>query len=318
MKGRQWGAQDLLQKCNDIAHDIQTTALLVCRTLIISEVKKKSAAPESSSSSTSKMKEDDIHAVWLYEYRQLLNRWELFMERASLDVAIGSRYRWIMSKAANEKKQPVTPSRASTTDANKLRPSLASKVSTAIGGGGSASRTDANRTLYRLPLAETKSPHVFLRCNFCASSLPVDCMQKQTNASWLRRQRPLISCCPNCKKPLPRCYICLLYMGMINPQVEYSRAIQRKRLEEDMVKDNIEYDEDGGFDGNNALVNEHNVLDYGRWFMFCQLCKHGGHAGCLEKWFSGGHRICGVNGCNCLCHDLSREATKSCVPVNAR
>ena len=231
------------------------------------------------------------------------------MERAALDVAIGSRYRWIISKTANEKKQPATPSKASLTDANKLRPSLASKVSTAAGSGGSAGRTDANRTLYRLPLTNSNNPHVFLRCNFCASSLPVDCMQKQTNAAWLRRQRPVISCCPNCKKPLPRCYICLLYMGMINPQVEYNRAVQRKRIEEEVAKENDENDEDGGVDANDPALHEHNVLDYGRWFMFCQLCKHGGHAGCLEKWFSG-HHVCGVNGCNCLCHDLCRETTK--------
>jgi hypothetical protein len=59
-----------------------------------------------------------------------------------------------------------------------------------------------------------------------------------------------------------------------------------------------------------VLVNEklsslelidQNLFDQGKWFMWCQRCKHGGHAGCLDKWFSGGRHTCGVNGCSCKC-----------------
>lgn len=47
---------------------------------------------------------------------------------------------------------------------------------------------------------------------------------------------------------------------------------------------------------------DQNLFDQGKWFMWCQRCKHGGHAGCLDKWFSeGSRRICGVNGCSCKC-----------------
>ena len=52
---------------------------------------------------------------------------------------------------------------------------------------------------------------------------------------------------------------------------------------------------------------DQNLFDRGRWFMWCQRCKHGGHAGCLDKWFSGGRRICGVNGCSCNCSMTSLE-----------
>ena len=55
---------------------------------------------------------------------------------------------------------------------------------------------------------------------------------------------------------------------------------------------------------------DHNVLDFGRWLFFCQRCKHGGHASCIDSWFEGDNAsekrsVCGVNGCNCRCNSLS-------------
>ena len=68
-------------------------------------------------------------------------------------------------------------------------------------------------------------------------------------------------------------------------------------------------DQDAGDDG------EHNVLDFGRWLFFCQRCKHGGHASCIDNWFDGDagvgdqqqvtrRTVCGVNGCDCSCSSL--------------
>ena len=57
----------------------------------------------------------------------------------------------------------------------------------------------------------------------------------------------------------------------------------------------------------------HNILAFGQWFFFCQHCKHGGHAVCIEDWFQGegeegdrldGREVCGVNGCSCRCRSL--------------
>lgn len=63
----------------------------------------------------------------------------------------------------------------------------------------------------------------------------------------------------------------------------------------------------------------HNVLAFGQWFFFCQHCKHGGHAACIDDWFEGedkdrdrererdrqyGREVCGVNGCFCRCRSL--------------
>jgi hypothetical protein len=70
---------------------------------------------------------------------------------------------------------------------------------------------------------------------------------------------------------------------------------------------------DGLPSGSHSEDVPHNVLALGQWFFFCQHCKHGGHAACIDDWFegegrdtnrSGGREVCGVNGCACHCRSL--------------
>jgi hypothetical protein len=142
-----------------------------------------------------------------------------------------------------------------------------------------------------------------------SSSLPVDCMQKQHQTSaWLRRQRPVMNCCPNCKKPLPKCYICLNFMGLVNPQVEVKMTLARRNHMSQVVE--CSHGVSNGSNNTSTAVGapvtgehdlqHHNVFDYGKWFIWCQNCKHGGHASCIDSWFNL-HDVCGVNGCECNC-----------------
>ena len=39
------------------------------------------------------------------------------------------------------------------------------------------------------------------------------------------------------------------------------------------------------------------------WLIWCQSCKHGGHAGCMTQWFAN-FAICPVSDCNCECSIL--------------
>lgn len=151
-----------------------------------------------------------------------------------------------------------------------------------------------------------------------SSSLPVDCMQKQHQTSaWLRRQRPVMNCCPNCKKPLPKCYICLSFMGLMNPQVEVKMTLARRNHRTAQVTQAALECTHGAAGGDNTGdknavsstikaqrdehdLQHHNVFDYGKWFIWCQNCKHGGHASCIDSWFNL-HDVCGVNGCECKC-----------------
>jgi hypothetical protein len=40
-----------------------------------------------------------------------------------------------------------------------------------------------------------------------------------------------------------------------------------------------------------ASSTDHNMVSFGKWFFFCQHCRHGGHANCIDQWFGGSGNI---------------------------
>lgn len=72
-----------------------------------------------------------------------------------------------------------------------------------------------------------------------------------------------MSACPNCRKPLPRCAICLMHMGThggpITTTPSNTGAISTREF--------------------------HKSSDFSSWFTWCQSCRHGGHAVHLTQWF---------------------------------
>lgn len=63
-----------------------------------------------------------------------------------------------------------------------------------------------------------------------------------------------MSACPNCRKPLPRCAICLMHMGTTT-----------------------------GLSSTNE--NDNRLAEFSNWFTWCQTCRHGGHASHMIHWF---------------------------------
>ena len=209
----------LLQQYLDRHDDLQTVALLVGRNVIDNatpDAASPSPVPGGAGSSQVKSREWQ----WLWEYRNLLNKMQLFMGRASLDVQLGRRNRLLVkpgftAAASAAASRPVSTG-STPFGSNKLRSPQPPGGAVAGRGSGAIDRKSGSaRVLYQLP-PHSDLTHVFLRCNYCSSSLPVDPMQQQ-QAAFFRKQRPVINCCANCKKPLPRCYVCLLYMGLVNP-----------------------------------------------------------------------------------------------------
>ncbi|KAK6331117.1 hypothetical protein TWF696_003187 [Orbilia brochopaga] len=165
--------------------------------------------------------------LWVESYRDLLDRWKFWQIRANFDI--------------------------------KRR-----EISTTRKGG---------------VLIESLPRQIYVRCNFCdrkvahRSEIPTtrfkDGQQvtipvtQSTQANFL--QKAIV--CPNCRKPLPRCAICLLYLGTPNTRVIRSEVADEA---------------------------------YDRWFNFCLICNHGSHAGHAKEWFSK-HTLCPVPECECLC-----------------
>ncbi len=129
---------------------------------------------------------------------------------------------------------------------------------------------------------------------------------------------------------------------MVNPYRELNRTMTQKRINADNLllhapssaseksprasgEPDLQHTALGHH--SSQLKSDHNVIDFGRWFFFCQHCRHGGHANCVDQWFGGSalsecspegagdasqlasvssrksteRIVCGVNGCNCNC-----------------
>ena len=309
--GLQGDGTRILQEYINRYEDVQSAALLVGRNV-------RDKLPIGQDALTKLSETEFCEWSWLNEYRSFLNRAKLFVPRAWLDVELGRRQR---QRAEVEQAMGQVQSAAGNKSAVKAAP--------VVGQGIAASRNNTNvptgdrrasssRAMYALP-THNEFPHIFLRCNYCSASLPVDAMQQQQHTAFLRKQKPVINFCPNCKKPLPRCYVCQLYIGMVNPHAEVSRILAQKRQVLDQAKAAVRSQSTNATTApsvKTSLVTQyadaHNVLEFGRWLYFCQRCKHGGHASCIDHWFEGEaqsvaggvplrREVCGVNGCDCHC-----------------
>lgn len=128
---------------------------------------------------------------WLDSYRMLLNNLQMWHSRAAFDVGRNEILRRLNGNAP------------------------------AVGGR----RPMQSKKQQQLGNELQFPPQLWARCNYCNSSLPLSKLRRQEGIanSWLSRQKPVLTCCPQCKKPLPRCSICLLSLGCLNPYLELQR-----------------------------------------------------------------------------------------------
>ncbi|KAK6534206.1 hypothetical protein TWF281_005539 [Arthrobotrys megalospora] len=170
--------------------------------------------------------------LWVDSYRELLDRWKFWQIRANFDI----------------KRREISTSKKGTS------------------------------------LIEPLPRQIYVRCNFCdrkvahRSEIPttrfkdgqqVTIPVNQSTQANFPQGKAIV--CPNCRKPLPRCAICLLYLGTPNTRV--IRGGSKGEKVDDM---------------------------YDKWFNFCLICNHGSHAGHAKEWFSK-HTLCPVPECECLC-----------------
>lgn len=121
---------------------------------------------------------------------------------------------------------------------------------------------------------------VTLRCNYCKESLARNDLNAKPQKTGMPggpmsgvANNPLIASgtiCPKCGRPMPRCSICMLWLGTPDPAKPPGAAA----LEDD--------------DPLSKFVN------------FCMACNHGSHAHHARDWFAK-HQMCPVPDCSCLC-----------------
>ncbi|KAH0544233.1 GATOR complex protein MIOS-B [Cotesia glomerata] len=135
----------------------------------------------------------------------------------------------------------------------------------------------------RQPTTDKPPQQVFISCNFCGKSISAFMQNLSRSRGPFSRlvnnsNQLKISSCPNCRKPLPRCDICLMHMG--TPSGIRALAGISSRNDDDSK-----------------------LTEFGNWFTWCQTCRHGGHTDHITHWFRQ-HTECPVTSCSCRCFSL--------------
>ncbi|KAI4285188.1 MAG: hypothetical protein L6R38_000866 [Xanthoria sp. 2 TBL-2021] len=93
--------------------------------------------------------------------------------------------------------------------------------------------------------------------------------------------------CPKCGKHLPRCVVCMLWLGMPDPHTKGGEHANVAAMERSKELQNAGKGERG-----RMLMKD--------FICVCRGCWHMMHVGHAEEWFRG-NRTCPVPGCECAC-----------------
>lgn len=144
------------------------------------------------------------------------------------------------------------------------------------------------RAAFDISVASTKVPQktpksIFLLCTFCGKSVSAPTHDADVR---LRNQMQgnKLSACPHCRKPLPRCSLCLLHMGTPLSTTAYNPTNIKSR-------------------------------PVASWMTWCQSCRHGGHLVHIQEWFKT-HQECPVTCCNCKCFAIDSPLLKDKKELN--
>ncbi|KAF0712502.1 hypothetical protein AaE_012006, partial [Aphanomyces astaci] len=176
---------------------------------------------------------------------------------------------------------------------------------------------------------------LYVRCNFCGSSLSLSSLLRVGAGDWLLKAKPKLNNCPSCKRPLPQCALCLLPFGTLNPYLELAM-----RKGQDKKHALMEHDSATSSPSTPDNLSDLSSIPFVEWFTWCQTCKHGelsyysikmlygvgfwicdtglglvvgGHAHHMADWFAT-HEVCPVSDCDCTCKRLDVNSTMGCAP----
>jgi hypothetical protein len=172
------------------------------------------------------------------------------------------------------------------------------------------------------PENDAPAPTITIDCLYCNKSISLNEAMRQ-NRKFLNshsKSKSKMLCCYYCKKALPRCSVCLLNMGAINPYLEEVFQQNKRTFAQSSYgeyKLRASSRQATGGDAQQPSQQAHVSIPFNDWWVWCQKCKHGGHSSHLHEWFEL-HDVCPVSECPCTClkwdkHDQGMEVTKSTV-----
>ena len=146
------------------------------------------------------------------------------------------------------------------------------------------------------------------RCNFCSKPLLLRQTKDGSTIEKLSKMKQILSCCPNCRKPLPKCAVCMLPMGIVNPYMDLIRRMSSSSSSSLLLNSPSSHDTKDMTATADSTTTMPNAVPIAEWFTWCRRCKHGGHAHHMASWFAT-HSTCPVSGCDCPCHRLDQCPT---------
>ncbi|RXM29190.1 WD repeat-containing protein mio [Acipenser ruthenus] len=155
--------------------------------------------------------------------------------------------------------------------------------------------------IHRSKLDPSSKPlaQVFVSCNFCGKSISYSCSAMPHQGRGFSQYgvsgsptKSKVTSCPGCRKPLPRCALCLMNMGT---PVSSCPGTGKSDEKVDLSKDK-------------------KLAQLNNWFTWCHNCRHGGHTGHMLSWFRD-HTECPVSACTCKCMQL--DTTGNLVPSDS-
>jgi len=119
---------------------------------------------------------------------------------------------------------------------------------------------------------------ILIRCRYCNKAVNgPEPMAGKERPHHGQKGRP--TTCPNCSRSLPKCSVCLMPLAIVDD------ASRESELGYSPYKDTMD----------EAII-------------FCQSCRHGGHASHILEWFlhdngQRAHGMCPVANCDCRCSE---------------
>ncbi|KAL8840127.1 MAG: hypothetical protein Q9170_001475 [Blastenia crenularia] len=152
------------------------------------------------------------------------------------------------------------------------------------------------------PALAPPAKQVSLTCNNCEQSLDRNLAHAPAAAPPLPQSSTSGSIfadhksgtvCPKCGKHLPRCIICMLWLGMPDPHSKGGAHANAQALERS--KEIPSGGKDSRGENGKELMKS--------FITVCRSCWHMAHAGHAQEWFRG-NRECPVPGCECRCAEV--------------
>jgi WD repeat-containing protein mio len=240
---------------------------------------------------------------WRETYRYDHNTWKLHLQRCRFDVDSVK-----LSKTRDDRRTLPMPPRQVSLRCNYCQQSVArTDAAAAAAAEAAVVAAEGGGLMPDDPISGTIStPSAVAIAEQLLAAIPGGPANSTSSTTHPPNHHSIFNnnvVCPSCGRTLPRCAVCMMWLGQPKPNASSSssRAPPRGILLPpsssplEPIKNNS-----NGSGGDAAGRGEGSDDPMEHFFNFCLRCNHGFHANHARDWFAR-HRMCPVPECQCTC-----------------